>query len=151
LIYHNEALNRGSQTSRDHIHSVRSSVKDYTLHSEGTSNKNITNDIKDLLDKLVTYQQPVAEANKSVSSLSNNSHSSNRHSSSLGAESNQVYTSKPNNHLISTDSLVELRSSDSSSVYIMGGDIKMKASDFRPHATAKEMIFRSEKPSLIEN
>ena len=62
-----------------------------------------------------------------------------------------MYTSKPNNHLISTDSLVELRSSDSSSVYIMGGDMKMKACDFRPHATAKEMIFRSEKPSLVEN
>ena len=139
------------------MHSMRSSVKDYSLHSEAPSNKNITNDIKELLDKLVTYQQPAGEANKTASSMSSHhsdNNSSNHHSSSLGAQSNQVYTSKPNNHnhLISTDSLVELRSSDSSSsVYIMGGDMKMKASDFRPHATAKEMIFRSEKPSMIDN
>jgi hypothetical protein len=54
--------------------------------------------------------------------------------------------------MVSTDSLVELRSSNSSnSVYIMGGDMKMKAQDFRPHATCKEMIFRSEKPSLVQN
>jgi len=33
----------------------------------------------------------------------------------------------------------------------MGGDMKIKAQDFRPHATCKEMIFRSEKPSLVQN
>jgi hypothetical protein len=48
---------RGSQTSRDHHHtqSIKSSVKDYSYEGdERVSSKNITNDIKDLLDKLVT-------------------------------------------------------------------------------------------------
>ena len=154
LCYKVEMAKRGSQTSRDHHNqSIKSSVKDYSYDRDdkASSSKNITNDIKDLLDKLVTLQQP-AEGNKTVSSLSQNSQNSSNHHSSLGTKSNQIYTSKPNNHLVSTDSLVELRSSDSSnSVYIMGGDMKMKAQDFRPHATCKEMIFRSEKPSLVLN
>jgi len=50
--------------------------------------------------------------------------------------------------MLSTESLVELRSSDESSAsYILGGDVK--AYDFKPHATAREM-FKKEilKPSL---
>jgi hypothetical protein len=57
LSYKVEMPKRGSQTSRDHHHtqSIKSSVKDYSYEGdERVSSKNITNDIKDLLDKLVT-------------------------------------------------------------------------------------------------
>jgi hypothetical protein len=48
--------------------------------------------------------------------------------------------------MISTESLVELRSSDES-LYVLGEDVKTY--DFRPHATARDM-FKKEilKPSL---
>jgi hypothetical protein len=74
LSYKVEMAKRGSQTSRDHHNqSIKSSVKDYSYdRDDKASSKNITNDIKDLLDKLVTLQQP-AEANKTVSSLNQNS------------------------------------------------------------------------------
>jgi hypothetical protein len=49
--------------------------------------------------------------------------------------------------MVSTESLVELRSSDESSSYVLGGEVR--AYDFKPHATAREM-FKKEilKPSL---
>jgi hypothetical protein len=68
----------------------------------------------------------------------------------LGGDSNnsnrdEHFGSRQHN-LISTESLVELRSSDES-LNLMGGDFKTY--DFRPHATARDM-FKKEilKPSL---
>jgi hypothetical protein len=85
-----DPIKRGSKTSRDGgVASVRSSIKDYSVHdntkSQSNNNNNITNEIKDLLDKLVSYQGKEEVSKKgSVSSKSQNS-SSNQHNSSIGA------------------------------------------------------------------
>lgn len=81
---------------------------------------------------------------------SNNSHDIQNQKHSLSGNSNtsnkdEHFGSRQHN-LISTESLVELRSSDES-LYLLGENVKTY--DFRPHATARE-LFKQEilKPSI---
>ena len=117
---------KGSQKSQS---KGGSSNKKGDFNAKGGS-KNITNEIKDLLDKLVNYQGAGSASSMNGESIHNHSDSIcnttplPQHSNSIAIPAQYPigggYTSRQKNP-ISTDSLVELRSSASSSVYIMGG------------------------------